>query len=124
MTTGEKGFYKVVGYKLKELRQRHHLTQQQLSDRCGLSKNHISALEHGKAVISCSILRWYAIHLIDSADSLLGIGEPKIHPELSALIGNNLDYDQQQMLLKLLYAYIENNNKKIMTDHEKNDKMS
>ena len=107
----EKELYRSIGKEMKRIRKDSGCTQENLSKRIGLSKNHISALENGKHDISCAVLYAYATSFGCSADKILGIAEPKILPHLSSLISDRLSKEQQDVLYNFLDTCLKSNDK-------------
>lgn len=45
-----------IGLRIKQLREKKELTQQQLADTCGISLSHMSCIERGKRIASTILL--------------------------------------------------------------------
>ena len=72
-----------LGKRLQQYREERKVTQQEMADACGLTKNYISALERGINKINANALIGYANKLDVSLDELAGrTHEDHILPEL------------------------------------------
>ena len=94
-----------LGERLKFYRQRGNVTQAEMADFCGLSKNHISAIERGLYSCTLKILMKYAMKLNLSLDTLTGLEvneftkeKPKILPELQKALTETSEKDQYKIL--------------------------
>ena len=98
-----------LGERLKFYRQRGNVTQAEMADFCGLSKNHISAIERGLYSCTLKILMKYAMKLNLSLDTLAGLEvneftkefteeKPKILPELQKALTETSEKDQYKIL--------------------------
>ena len=61
--------------RLRKLREGRGISQRVLSERCGMSKNMISAYERGEVEPTASVIREIAQCLHTSTDYLLGLKE-------------------------------------------------
>lgn len=61
--------------RLRKLRERRGISGRVLSERCGLSKNMVSAYEHGKYEPTASVIKTLAEQLDVTTDYLLGLKE-------------------------------------------------
>ena len=98
---------KLVGRRVRHLREAADLSQDQLAEKLGLSKNHISSIECGKSLLTTKRLLALCDVLGGTPDYYL-IGE--ITPEADAItmLVKRLSPKEQQILLRLLTAYLEN----------------
>lgn len=98
---------KLVGRRVRHLREAADLSQDQLAEKLGLSKNHISSIECGKSLLTTKRLLALCDVLGGTPDYYL-IGE--ITPETDAItmLVKRLSPKEQQILLRLLTAYLEN----------------
>lgn len=98
---------KLVGRRVRHLREAADLSQGQLAEKLGLSKNHISSIECGKSLLTTKRLLALCDVLGGTPDYYL-IGE--ITPETDAItmLVKRLSPKEQQILLRLLTAYLEN----------------
>lgn len=63
---------KIVGERLKALRENSHLTQKEMAELLDCTSSHYQKIEYGKVNISVSTLNLMANHFSVSADYLLG----------------------------------------------------
>lgn len=98
---------KLVGRRVRHLREAADLSQDQLAEKLGLSKNHISSIECGKSLLTTKRLLALCDVRGGTPDYYL-IGE--ITPETDAItmLVKRLSPKEQQILLRLLTAYLEN----------------
>lgn len=98
---------KLVGRRVRHLREAADLSQDQLAEKLGLSKNHISSIACGKSLLTTKRLLALCDVLGGTPDYYL-IGE--ITPETDAItmLVKRLSPKEQQILLRLLTAYLEN----------------
>ena len=94
-----------IGLALKSCREYAKVTQQELADKTGVSKNYISALERGLHKMTVNNLLDFCIALDVTPNELLGYRiDNDIHAELISLI-NGLSkekYDKAIAIIKLL----------------------
>ena len=90
-----------LGSRLQECRQSRKVTQQEMADACGLSKNYISAMERGINKCSAQTLIAYARKLNMSLDELVGKEKSVILPELRALL-EQTDMQTQKKILDMI----------------------
>ncbi len=91
-----------LGMQLRQARVNQKITQQEMADFCGISKNHLSAIERGLHNASAQLLLQYAYKLDLSLDELVGIKEEqKILPELQTILNEMPRYQQLQLLHQL-----------------------
>lgn len=95
-------FNQKLGLRLQKCREKKGITQQDIANATGLSRNHISALERGIYKMNVSTLVKYCELLDMTPNELLKIGtHDKIIPELeSALL--KLDGEEQSKIAKCL----------------------
>ncbi|XCP83522.1 helix-turn-helix transcriptional regulator [Roseburia hominis] len=89
-----------LGQRLQMFREKGKITQQEMAIACGLTKNHISALERGCNKCSAQALISYAKKLNVSIDELTGLPSERnsILPELQQLLAK-MDVEQQKSVL-------------------------
>lgn len=94
---------KELGRRLQDLREQHGVTQQEIADCCGLSKNHISAVERGLNGGSIKLLIAYRMLLDLSLDVLVGL-ERKDVVQSSRLKNHlvNMNYEKQEKLASVI----------------------
>jgi len=63
--------YNAIGRRIKDARKRMDLTQEQLSERVGLSAPHLSNIENGKTKVSLPALIQIANALLTTLDALV-----------------------------------------------------
>ena len=63
---------KIMGERLKALRENHHLTQKNMAELLDCTPSHYQKIEYGKVNISVSMLNFLADHFGVSTDYLLG----------------------------------------------------
>lgn len=54
---------KFVGHKIRDLRKKHNLSQEDFADKCGLHRTYIGAVERGERNITLNTLEKIAITL-------------------------------------------------------------
>ena len=85
-----KDIHILFGLRIKELRVRAHISQEELSFRSGLSKNYISDVERGtrnislKAISKCKTFTDFILYLVDkllgvSGDGIVPLSSQKIY---------------------------------------------
>lgn len=97
-----------LGNRLQIFRKREQITQQEMAEACGLTKNHISALERGCNTCNAQTLIEYAKKLHVSIDELAGIAakdtrHTEILPELYDVL-SKMDFQQQRQILNVIRA--------------------
>lgn len=85
------------------LRESKGITQQQLSEKAGCSKNYLSAVERGVNKLTVPLLLEYCDALRISPNDVLGYTSDSIGDELTASI-RALDEEQKIRALKILAA--------------------
>lgn len=63
--------YASIGYKIKQIRQRKGITQEQLAEAAGVGVTHISHLETGSGTVSLKVFLAIVNYLDCSADDIL-----------------------------------------------------
>ena len=63
--------YAGIGYKIKQIRQKKHITQEELAEAAGVGVTHISHLETGSGTVSLKVFLAIVNYLNCSADELL-----------------------------------------------------
>ncbi len=93
---------KKIGRLLKEARRSDNITQDEMADAAGVSKNHLSEIERGVCRCGVPVLLAYCEKLDMTPDELLGIKTaPDIDPELLAGI-SAMSPPRQRGALELL----------------------
>lgn len=97
-----------LGERLKAARQAGNITQEEMAEACGVSKNHISVIERGLNTCSSHTLITYAEVLHASLDTLTGIDEntKDVLPELGNTLRRLSPQDQQKVLdiIKIIFS--------------------
>lgn len=98
---------KLIGRRVRHRREAAELSQDQLAEKLGLSKNHISSIECGKSLLTTKRLLALCDVLGGTPDYYL-VG--KITPETDAIttLVKKLSSNEQRILLQLLTTYLEN----------------
>lgn len=101
---------KKIGKQLQYYRESAKVTQQEMADECGLSKNYISALERGVNKCNVQTLIGYCRKLNVTPNELLGIEtlekeKSDVMPELLQLLAT-LDREQQTKIFYMLEALL------------------
>lgn len=116
VTSETKKFNCIFGEKLRELRKRSDLTQQELGDKIGISKQQISDYERGKKAPGLSTLNAVADFFGVSTDFLLG----RIDYEDKSFLGAVCEYTGlSEVAVKELNAEIEQYRNKKTDDFTK-----
>jgi transcriptional regulator with XRE-family HTH domain len=90
-----------IGGLLQNAREFHRVTQQEMAQSIGLTKNHISKIERGQSKASIELLLGYCKKLDITPDELLGFYGGEIIPELrSALL--HMDAAEQNKVLAMI----------------------
>lgn len=130
----KENFEKKLGKRLKIFRKNAKLTQTQMGKACGISPNHISAIERGCYMCSAKTLVDYAQTLNMSLDELVGLKEnqsvlPELFMELSTInqhgqerLLNNIRQSMQIVpeLQEALQSMDETAQKKLYSDIQQN----
>ncbi len=74
------------------------LTQQDIADKSGLSRNQVGNVETGVSKCSTDLLLVYAELLGQTPDQLLGIKGHSVIPELAEILKTSSDADQRKMV--------------------------
>lgn len=98
---------KLVGRRVRHLRGAADLSQDQLAEKLGLSKNHISSMACGKSLLTTKRLLALCDVLGGTPDYYL-IGEVTPETDAITMLVKRLSPKEQKMLLRLLTAYLEN----------------
>ena len=109
MTDAEKGYTALnteIGKSLKNLRKSRKLTQEEMANILGTHVNTVSKIENGKINISAAYLYVYAACFKVTIDSIVGGRTDNIRPDLASLIGESLNGEQQDMLIRLISTYL------------------
>lgn len=106
-----------IGYTIKTFREKHHLSQQDLAKRLGVSQRNVSYYESGERIPPADVLKKIAVLFKVSADDLLGIPDLSIsnsdlewrYPPVKNRLGVLLTkYIDQQKLTRKQFAEILN----------------
>lgn len=91
----------MIGKLLKEARAKHGVSQADLCDSTGLTKNHISTVERGLSQASIKMLLGYCEKLGVTPNEILGCADINILPELKEAL-SAMDKEQQQKILDMI----------------------
>lgn len=97
---------KKLGNQLQKYRKEAHVTQEEMSKFCGVSKNHLSKIEQGVYKCPANVLIDYGKRLNVSLDTIVNASPEKIDtimPELQHKIAQ-LSRKNQKTLLTVLQA--------------------
>ena len=94
-----------IGQNLKYFRELKGVTQYEMADYAGLSKNYISALERDKNNPSIQVIISYCSKLNITPNDILGF-KNNIMPELLSLL-SSLNPEMQERYYKILKALVE-----------------
>ena len=90
-----------LGQRLQKYRKAGHVSQDEMGEFCGLSRNHISAIERDLYKCNVYTLIDYGKKLGVSLDILTGLDDYEILPELRREL-QNTPLDHQKKLLEIL----------------------
>ena len=90
----------VIGEMLKKARERRHISQAEMSEKIGISKNHLSAIERGVNKSSVDLLLGYCKVLRCTPNDILGYSDDLLLPELEGEL-RTLDTDEQRKLAEM-----------------------
>lgn len=93
---------KRIGRMLQAARERAGLSQGDMVDYAGVSKNHVSSIERGLSKTSVPVLLGYCRRLNTTPNEILGFTETSIIPELRARL-QQMNEEQQQRVLDLIH---------------------
>jgi len=94
----------ILGQRLQQCRESRKVTQQEMADAAGHSKNYISALEHGTNKMSVPTLIAYSKKLDMSIDEMLGLKpSDNIIPELRSAL-SDMTVEEQKRVLHIIRA--------------------
>lgn len=82
---------KIIGNRIKELRQKSNYTQAELSEKVGIASKHQSCIETGKNFPSAELLEKYAIAFEINVLDLLNITQTKSTIEMKTEIKTMLE---------------------------------
>lgn len=88
----------VVGKMLQHARKSRKVLQSELCDACGLTKNHISAVERGVSQASIKMLLGYCEKLNMTPNEILGFADDNIDERLKQVLNNTPKSDQEKIL--------------------------
>ena len=92
-----------LGKRLQECRKSRNVTQEEMADACGLSKNYISAMERGINKCSAQTLIAYGAKLGMSLDEIVG-NKNDVIPELQQAL-KNLSEEKQEKVLQVIRIF-------------------
>lgn len=95
-----------LGQRLQYYRELGKVTQQEMADACGLSKNYISALERGVNKCNVQTIIGYCTKLNRTPNELLNIGQTEIISELASLL-SSMDKKTQKKIYNAIKALME-----------------
>ncbi len=90
-----------IGNLLRSAREAGNVTQAEMAQATGMTKNHISAIERGVSKASVELLLGYCKKLDMSADALLGLSDSKILPELLSEL-SYMNHSEQGKILAMI----------------------
>lgn len=91
----------MIGKMLKEARAKYGVSQADLCESTGLTKNHISTVERGLSQASIKMLLGYCEKLGVTPNEILGSADINILPELKEAL-STMDKEQQQKILDMI----------------------
>jgi transcriptional regulator with XRE-family HTH domain len=91
----------IIGHMLQVAREQHGVTQAEMVESTGLTKNHISAVERGVSKASIPMLLGYCSKLGITPNDILKFDESTIIPELVSLLFE-MDESQQRKVVELI----------------------
>lgn len=102
--------YRAIGGKLREIRESKGLTQENISNKTGISMVHIGNIENGRKKFGLEVLLLYCDALEVTIDYILGVSNAIIDDDTvnkfrCLLI--NCDDREKEKLYRMLSAYIE-----------------
>ena len=99
----------MVGVRIRDIRAKNRITQEQLAEKMGISSKYLSSIERGKENPTLNTL----IRLAEGLDVDLGevfqdleMEDPAKRRELALDMVRNADEDQMQMIAKFLGAVL------------------
>ena len=87
----------ILGQRLQSFRKAKDVTQAEMAEATGHTPHYISALENGVNKMSVPTLIAYSKKLNVSIDELLGLKNPKIIPELKAILSDMDEVEQRKI---------------------------
>lgn len=96
---------KLIGIRMMTKRKEKGLSQEDLSEKIGFSKNHISNIERGKYIPTTTYIFEICNALGETPDYYL-IGSPTKETDKITTLIKGLPIDKQTILLRLLEVYI------------------
>ena len=90
-----------IGKRLKEARAKYGVSQADLCESTGLTKNHISTVERGLSQASIKMLLGYCEKLGITPNEILGYDNISMVPELKEVL-SCMDTEQQQRVLDMI----------------------
>lgn len=97
----------LIGIRIMQRRKAHGLTQEDLSEKIGYSKNHISSIERGKFIPTTQFIFSLCNVLGETPDYYL-IGKISQETDDISELCKYLPIDTQQFICSFLKAYIKN----------------
>ncbi len=89
-----------IGKMLQEARESSGVTQQDIAEATGMTKNHISKVERGQSKASISLLLGYCDKLKMKPNDILGFHEKGILPEMGKLL-RDMDMSEQRKFYEM-----------------------
>ena len=90
---------KIIGSKLQKSRELCGVSQKELANFCGITKNHISSIERGCHKASVNLLLAYCDKTHMTPDEILNIKEEsRVIPELLRVLSNKSPEEQERIL--------------------------
>lgn len=93
-----------LGQRLQEFREQAGVTQAELSERAGSSKNYLSAIERGVNKLTVPVLLEYCDALHKTPNELLGFDDGKKHNHELLDIIDTFDKEQYERAIRVLKA--------------------
>lgn len=90
-----------LGKTLKAKRRELGITQDELAEKLGITKYHLSDIERGVHKLSLTVFLGYCEALNLTPNELLGINTLNINPELLSVL-STMDADKQLQVLKIV----------------------
>lgn len=95
-----------IGSRIKRSRKLKGLTQEQLAEQIGYSKNYLSTVERGKSIPTIEFLFKLCTALRETPDYFL-IGKRNENSDRILDLINSLPYDDQELVLFLISQIVE-----------------
>ena len=98
---------RLIGIRIMQRRKALSLTQEELAEKVGFSKNHISSVERGKYTPTTQLIFQICAVMGETPDYYL-IGKPSGETDALTDLIKKLPSQSQKMVYKLIETYIEN----------------